>query len=137
LTPIAAVLGCDVAAFKESEVGGERCKNGFGFLVMPIDPSLTSFPVHLYPNLSGSLKDGDHYCMKGAEQLEASHIRVLCTATDGDRGYMRYQEEPFAFFHNRLGGSLDGISNYLFCGGELAFPVWWIADLLSVLKFQR
>jgi hypothetical protein len=42
---IDAVLGCDAAAFKESEIDGKRCKNCFAFLVMPIDPNIPCFPI--------------------------------------------------------------------------------------------
>jgi hypothetical protein len=63
--------------------------------------------------------------------------KVLCVATDGDRGYMKYHEGLFALCFHRLHLTLDQICDYVFYSRETTFPVWWIGDLLRALKCQR
>jgi hypothetical protein len=72
------------------------------------------------------------------EQLALSHIRVLCTAIDGDRGYMKCQEELLALYHQQLYDlSLGETCVAIFSSGWASFTTGWIADLLHVLKCQR
>jgi hypothetical protein len=44
-----------INSLKESEIEGERRKNCFGSLVMPIDLNGPCFPIDLYPHPNGSV----------------------------------------------------------------------------------
>jgi hypothetical protein len=60
---IEAVLRCDAAGFKATDFDRQICKNCFAFLVLPIDPMIHSFPVHLYLQTSTWQKfwNNSHY----------------------------------------------------------------------------
>lgn len=133
---IDAVLGCDAAKFQDAEINGLQCTDCFAFLVMPLNPTIPTFVVHLCPHTSGSMKEGINYCTKVVEVLhQKSNIRIRSIATDGDRAYMKFQENIFWSYFDDIQLSLDEICTHLFCKENP--ELWWIGDLLHALKCQR
>jgi hypothetical protein len=134
---IDTVMGVDAASFAPTklEVDGPYAKYCFLFLVMPIDPRLSSFTVHVLPHESGSLgKNGvDIYRATSAELLRQG-IRVLTYATDGDRANISEQKKLFTLYRERLHEPIEAICADVLESREEPF---WIADTLHVLKCQR
>jgi hypothetical protein len=134
---VEAVMGVDAASFAPTrlEIDGPYVKYCFLFLIMPIDPTLSNFTVHLLPQESESLgqNDVDLYRELCAELIKG-RIHVLTYATDGDRGNITEQKNLFLSYRDKLNQPIEAICADVF--GDRDEP-FWIADTLHVLKCQR
>jgi hypothetical protein len=114
-------------------------------MILPIAPSIPHLVIHLIKRDSGTLgvNEAPVVCRQVMKWLAKCSINVVSVASDGDRSYLRHQNEIFLRYSMMLGGSLDEICDY--CRGSSFFcpdispqsKFWWIGDLLHILKCQR
>jgi hypothetical protein len=100
-----AIMGVDAASFSPTKLPGHdgRVMYCFLFHVMPINPHLPSFTVHMFPHSSPSMGiDGVHLYNEFATRLKRHRVRVVSFASDGDRGNIRVQKELLKLYKHRL-----------------------------------
>jgi hypothetical protein len=135
---IDAVLAVDAASFKNTVIDGKECTSCFAYLVLPVNPNFPSFPVHLFPWKCGVMgQQSVQQCEQITRKLRKQNINILSVASDGDRSYIPYQKDLFDRYEDRIDKSLEEITDFLFNRGDHIPQLWWIADLLHVLKCQR
>jgi hypothetical protein len=136
---IVVILGSDVASFRVDEINGRPCAYCFAFVILPLNPYVSTRVCHLCPWESGAIEDqkGMHLCKCVVEKLSKCNVNAIAIAiaSDGDRSYIRYQNRIFSCYDTRLDQSLEELSNLAVDSCFSRF--WWAADSLHALKCQR
>jgi hypothetical protein len=110
-------------------------------MLLPIDPALRSFVVHILPHPNGSLGNrGEGLYRSIINILMESKVQIISIATDGDRGFGPYQASLFPKDKDLMLGGWDSVA---WCGGAFNHEagetpqIWWIGVCLHALKCQR
>jgi regulator of replication initiation timing len=142
---IDVILAMDAASFRDLKIAEDKNIHCIVFMILPIAPSIPNLVIHLIKRDSGTLgvNEAPVVCREVMKWLAKSNINVVSVASDGDRSYLRHQNEIFLRYSKMLGGSLDEICDYcrdssFFCPDiSPQSKFWWIGDLLHIMKCQR
>jgi hypothetical protein len=142
---VPAILAGDAASFVPQKLREYEYRDSsahvHAFMVLPINPVLRSFVVHVLPHPNGSLSDrGEELYRSIVDILLELRVQIISIATDGDRGFCPYQASLFPKYEDLILGGWDIVAC---CAAAFEHEtdktpqIWWIADCLHALKCQR